>query len=222
MTNWSYCMLDENIIATLARTKVVSDTFRRLPPEKKELIYTEAIGLFGRYGYDGLPVDRLCKEAGISKGSFFQYFPSKMHLLEFVVLLFDHRLAQWMAEVRATESSSRAADRLAHLYDAAVANTKLSPAETSFYLFVTHAVEHAGVLIEGIDVERHLEHYVRQIVERGVQTGEIRGDIAPDQTAYLIAVVVAALISREYRGKGSPAQSSSDQLISVLFDGIRV
>lgn len=214
-------MLDENIIANLARKKVVSDTFRRLPPEKKELIYNEALALFGRYGYDGLPIDRLCKEAGISKGSFFQYFPSKMHLLEFVILLFDNRLAKWVADIRLTETGARTSDRLMHLYNATVANTKLFPSEKLFYLFVTHAVEHAGVLIEGIDLERHLHQYVRQIIDRGVQTGEIRGDITPELVAYLVAVTIAALIGREYRSKEIASRPSGEELILVLFDGIR-
>jgi len=214
-------MLDENVIAGLARQKIVSDTFRRLPPEKKELIYDQAIHLFGRYGYDGLPVDRLCKEAGISKGSFFQYFPSKMHLLEFVILLFDDRLGKWVAEIRTQETGARASDRLMHLYHAAVANARLFPAEKLFYLFVTHAVEHAGVMIEGIDLERHLHEYVRQIIERGVETGEIRSDIKPELVAYLVAIIFGALIGREYGSKSIPARPTGEQLISVLFDGVK-
>ena len=161
-------MLDENIVAKLVRQKIISDTFRRLPAEKKELIYEQAIHLFGRYGYDGMPVDRLCKEAGISKGSFFQYFPSKMHLLEFVILLFDNRLSEWVAEIRSQETGPRASDRLMHLYHAAVANARLFPAEKLFYLFVTHAVEHAGVLIEGIDIERCWVRPSAVFITRGV------------------------------------------------------
>lgn len=214
-------MLNENIIADLARKRVVSDTFRRLPPEKKELIYNEAIELFGRYGYDGLPVDRLCKEAGISKGSFFQYFPSKMHLLEFVILLFDDRLSNWIAEIKSQETGPRARDRLMHLYHAAVANAKLFPSEKLFYLFVTHAMEHAGVVIEGIDIERHLHAHVKQIIERGVQTGEIRGDIKPELIAYLVAIVIGALIGREYGSKSISSRPTGEQLISVLFDGVK-
>lgn len=61
-------MLDENVIADLVRRRVVSDTFRRLTPDKKLLVYRAATHLFGEYGYDGLAVDRICHDAGISKG----------------------------------------------------------------------------------------------------------------------------------------------------------
>ena len=91
-------MLDENVIVELVGRKVVSDTFRRLAPEKKLQVYRAATRLFGTYGYDGLSVNRICREAGISKGSFFQYFESKSYLLEFTILIFDDYLAKWVAE----------------------------------------------------------------------------------------------------------------------------
>ncbi|MCM2272995.1 MAG: TetR/AcrR family transcriptional regulator [candidate division Zixibacteria bacterium] len=214
-------LLDENLIAQLAKQKVVTETFRRLPPEKKNLIYQTAVRLFGRYGYDGLPIDRLCREAGISKGSFFQYFPSKTHLLEFVILVFDDFFGKWIADVKRQEKAVLARDRLLHLYHAVVLNAKLFPAEKIFYLFATHAVEHAGVEIEGIDIERHVHEHVQQIIERGEETGEIRRDVKPELTGYLVAIIFGALVTREYAGKRISSRPSGEYLISVLFDGIK-
>ena len=62
-------MLDENVVIELVRRKVVTDTFRRLPPDKKEQIYRATIRLFGEYGFDGLAVDRICREAPSSRFS---------------------------------------------------------------------------------------------------------------------------------------------------------
>ncbi|HVP06569.1 MAG TPA: TetR/AcrR family transcriptional regulator [Candidatus Acidoferrum sp.] len=214
-------MLDENVVAHMVRRKIVTETFRRLPPEKKELIYRAAIRLFGTYGYDGLPVDRLCKEAGISKGSFFQYFPSKSHLLEFSILIFDDYLARRMEEVKSRETAVLARDRIAHLYHAAVLNAKLFPAEKIFYLFVTHATAHAGVAVEGIDLERHLSNYVREIIERGEKTGEIRGDIDVNLTAHLVSIIFGALIGREFSGSRTTGRPSGELLVSFLFDGLK-
>ncbi|RME24470.1 MAG: TetR/AcrR family transcriptional regulator, partial [Candidatus Zixiibacteriota bacterium] len=108
--------LDENLIAELVRRRVVSDTFRRLPPEKKRQIYDATIRLFGRYGYDGLAVERICRSSGISKGSFFQYFATKSHLLEFCLLVFDHRLADLFATIQRGDTAGLARRRLVYLY----------------------------------------------------------------------------------------------------------
>ena len=42
-------LLDENLVAELARRGIVTDTFRRLPTDKKRQVYQGAIRLFGEY-----------------------------------------------------------------------------------------------------------------------------------------------------------------------------
>jgi len=214
-------MLDENVVSELVARRVVADTFRRLTPEKKLQIYEAATRLFGEYGYDGLAVDRICREAGISKGSFFQYFESKSHLLEFTILVFDDYLAKWAAELRQNEKVALARDRLRYLYDSLVVNAKLHQSEQKFFLFVTHGLDHAGVMLEGIDLERHFRQYVREIVQRGVRTGEIRGDFDVDLTEYLVTVILEALLRRQFSGRHIPLRQTEEYLISFLFDGIK-
>ena len=214
-------MLDENVIADLVQRRVVSDTFRRLPPDKKLQVYDAATRLFGEYGYDGLAVDRICHDAGISKGSFFQYFESKSHLLEFTILVFDDYLAKWVVELLETEQAALARDRLKYLYDSLVVNARLHQSEQKFFLFVTHGLDHAGVKLEGIDLERHIREYVREIVRRGVQTGEIRGDFDVDLTEYLVSMLLEALLRRQFSGRHMPLRRTEEYLISFLFDGIK-
>ncbi len=214
-------MLDENVVAELVQRSVVSDTFRRLAPEKKLLVYRAATQLFGRYGYDGLAVDRICHDAGISKGSFFQYFESKSHLLEFTILVFDDYLSKWVEELKRQETAVLARDRLMYLYDSLVVNAKLHTSEEKFFLFVTHALDHAGVVLEGIDLERHFRRYVGEIVERAVRTGEIRGDFEVDLTGYLVSIIIEALLRRQFSGRRMPRRQMQEYLISFLFDGIK-
>lgn len=214
-------MLDENLIAELVERKVVSDTFRRLTTDKKNRIYRETITLFGEYGYDGLAVDKLCRMAGISKGSFFQYFPSKSHLLEFVLLVFDDYLGKWMAEIKKNEKAVLARDRLLYLYEALLVNSKLFKTEERFFLFVTSALNHSAVTIEGIDIERHLHNYVEEIIERGIQTGEIRGDVEVKLTTYLVSLIMSALVQKQYLGRRLYRGKLEEYFISFLFDGIK-
>ncbi len=214
-------MLDENLIAQLVRRKIVSDTFRRLQPDKKERVYQAAVRLFGTYGYDGMPVDRFCREAGISKGSFFQYFPSKSHLLEFVVIIFDDSLGRWIAEIRRDTKAVLARDRLLHLYHSILTGAHFTPSEKLFHLFVTKASAHANVTIEGINLERHLYQYIQEITKRGEQTGEIRGDIDIKLTAHVIFSLCVALTDQEYSGKPAYALPTGEQIMSLLFDGIQ-
>ncbi|MBD3404373.1 TetR family transcriptional regulator [candidate division GN15 bacterium] len=214
-------MLNENLIAELVHAGVVTDTFRRLPPEKKEQVYQRGVELFGKYGYDGLSVDRICRDCAISKGSFFQYFPSKTNLLEFCLVVFDDNLAAWIAEIRRKEQAALARDRLGYLYHEIVVNSKLHRPEQTFYLFATRGLKHAGVVIEGIDPERHFREYIAEIIERGEQTGEIRGDFDIEQTAYLVSVIIDGIVARRFSERAPIGSGLGEYLISFLFDGIK-
>ncbi len=213
--------IDENLITELARRGIVTHTFRRLSPEKKKRIYATALKLFGEYGYDGLSVDQFSHEAGISKGSFFQYFPSKSHLLEFTVILFDNFLANLLEHIKATEPSPLARERLLHLFRSLVDNPHMSRDEEKFYHFITDAVHHSAVSLEGINLEQYLHAYISEIITRGEETGEIRGDFDIDLTAHLVSLIIGALVSWQYSGKSSYQHDMGEYLISFLFDGIK-
>ncbi len=214
-------LLDENRIIELVARGVVTDTFRRLPAAKKARVYQTALRLFGEFGYDGLAIDQLCSEAEISKGSFFQYFPSKTHLLEFTVLMFDHYLSLWVEDIRRSSTAVLARDRLQHLYRSVVVNSRLYEAEERFYLFVTRAVSHSAVVLEGIDPARHFDEYVTEIIHRGEQTGEIRGDFDVELTGHLVSLIIGALVGSSFGETRGERRQLEDYFISFLFDGIK-
>lgn len=213
-------MLDENLIAALVKRGVIADTFRRLPADKKNLIYSTAVRLFGNYGYDGLAVDRFCREAGISKGSFFQYFESKSHLLEFVLLAFEQRMSEWIDHLRAAESPVLARDRLAALFKAVIAETAVDDSEVRFFQFASRALHHSTVVIEGVDLSAPLRRYLTETVERGVETGELTDDPPPAKQI----VILTRILEDAVAWRLSPAEAGVslryDILLKVLWDGL--
>jgi len=213
-------IVNENLIVELVKNKVISDTFRRLNADKKSRLYQIAVKLFGEYGYDGLSVDQYCEEASISKGSFFQYFPSKSHLLEFAILIFDDYLEQLFDEIRKAEPGPMVRQKISHLYDTLVINSRIYSNEEKFYLFATRAIDHSAVSLQGIDLERHLVIYVEEIVRRGEETGEIRGDFNIDLTSNIVSLIIGALVNNTYGRKKETLRETESYLITFLFDGI--
>lgn len=47
----------------------------------RERLYRDALALFRRDGYDAVPVSAICQAAGVAKGTFFNHFPTKDHVL---------------------------------------------------------------------------------------------------------------------------------------------
>ncbi|HET9908766.1 MAG TPA: TetR/AcrR family transcriptional regulator [Anaerolineales bacterium] len=60
-------------------------TFFNLPEEKRETIFKAAVEEFAEYGLENASTNRIVKNSGIAKGSFYQYFEDKqdvfMHML---------------------------------------------------------------------------------------------------------------------------------------------
>jgi AcrR family transcriptional regulator len=63
-------------------------TFLNLPPEKRETVMNAAIEEFAEYGLENASTNRIVKNSGIAKGSFYQYFEDKqdvfMHMLDLI------------------------------------------------------------------------------------------------------------------------------------------
>jgi AcrR family transcriptional regulator len=63
-------------------------TFFNLPQEKRETIFNAAVEEFAAYGLENASTNRIVKNSGIAKGSFYQYFEDKqdvfMHMLDVI------------------------------------------------------------------------------------------------------------------------------------------
>ncbi len=84
----------------------MKDTFERLPAEKKAKIVQACILEFGEQGYEGGATDRICRQAGISKGGLYEYIDSKRELFLFAIGEVYERLYQF---IRAALKRSRQA-----------------------------------------------------------------------------------------------------------------
>jgi len=63
--------------------------------EVRERLYAEALTLFRRDGYDAVPVTAICDAAGVAKGTFFNHFATK-----------DHVLLEWYERLNASANAA--------------------------------------------------------------------------------------------------------------------
>jgi AcrR family transcriptional regulator len=52
--------------------------------ERRDRLYDAAVTLFREQGYENTTVDQITRQAGVAKGTFFNYFPTKDALLRYV------------------------------------------------------------------------------------------------------------------------------------------
>ena len=62
-----------------------TSTFFNLPPQKHEKIVTAIKDEFARVPFDEVSINRIVQDAGISRGSFYQYFEDKSDMLNYIL-----------------------------------------------------------------------------------------------------------------------------------------
>jgi len=82
----------------------------------RQKILDAAGRLFRRHGYDGVGIDRLMAEAGLTRGAFYAHFASKAALFTEVMRV-DHGITRHLQTRQATDGAALRAETLAVLDD---------------------------------------------------------------------------------------------------------
>ena len=178
------------------RIKVVWEAvMSRLMQQRKDLmkngIYEAAVKILVKYGFEAMTMDRVAEEAGVAKGSLYNYFPNKLELLRFV-----HAKTVEPMHLRATEivaANQPAADKL----------------EAIFRMWSEHVGKHRGLfhfLFNEYAVQVLLKHEgetkqqdaiekLAAVIEQGINEGVFR-PVAARQYATLIFGAVREMCER--------------------------
>jgi AcrR family transcriptional regulator len=73
--------------------------------ERKERLYEAALNLFRGQGYEMTTVDQITRQAGLAKGTFFNYFPTKDSVLRYMGAREVGRLGAATLSINGTASS---------------------------------------------------------------------------------------------------------------------
>ena len=73
--------------------------------ERKERLYEAALSLFRGQGYEMTTVDQITRQAGLAKGTFFNYFPTKDSVLRYMGTREVGRLGAATLSINGTASS---------------------------------------------------------------------------------------------------------------------
>ena len=72
-------------------------TFFNLPAEKREIIMNAAIEEFADYGLENASTNRIVKNSGIAKGSFYQYFEDKQDVFMHMLAVIEQQETEFFA-----------------------------------------------------------------------------------------------------------------------------
>lgn len=162
--------------------------------ETRERILQVARRQFTRQGYDAVTVEALAEAADISKPTLFNYFPSKMAILQALVPGVDERFAAAIERFRAEGGTVE--EQLGRFFAFGADMTRKTPMLTRALLILALRAYDDPLY----SVDRHrwpsLHDSFCAMLRDGVTRGEVRTDISVERmTHYITGIYVYGLLS---------------------------
>ncbi len=164
-------------------------TFGNLPQEKRERLVAALKTEFAANSFDSASVDRITQRAGVSKGSFYQYFLDKHDAYLFAV---RDSLERRVALTDDLGEDASFGERLASILQDTQVFQSVDPLSWELLVRVNASgVDAATAAEEGTSGRVH--EWVREAVCAGMASGELRPDLDPDAASWLVEYAVMGL-----------------------------
>jgi AcrR family transcriptional regulator len=213
-------------------TPTPTNTFDKLPSEKRQRVLEESLQEFAEHGYHQASINRIVGRLGIAKGSVFQYFGSKEGLFKH---LFKSALDQIKAPLRAIRDAEEPKDfgaRLRLIFSTSAAFARSHALIWRLYRRLIHQEDFPlrGMLLGEVRAEALT--FFREVVEAAQKRGEVRLDLDPQAAAF----VIESCLDRALAAQDQPLldadfglsssnealrQARLDALVDILRQGLQ-
>jgi TetR/AcrR family transcriptional regulator len=161
-------------------------TFRHLPADKQERVLDAALAEFAEQGYQAASLNRVVAQAGIAKGSLYQYFPNKEGIFNYI---FQHALQMVRGTLTRVKEETLEENFFVRLEKSLLAGVRFSrehPRIFSLYLkiqFDKNVPFREDFLAA---VRRHATEYFASLVRRAQARGELRPGVPQAAVLFLL------------------------------------
>ena len=164
--------------------------FLQLDTEKQQRVLEAAIDEFSDRGYEKASMNVVVQKAGISKGAIFKYFGSKGGLFAFIYRIALNQVKDYLRTVRDESYSENFFKRLEKIMTAGVDFVHRHPGLARIYyrIIFTGDGPYKSEILE--ELHRESLKFIQSIVEEGIQQGDLRPDIDPATTAFVLECVL--------------------------------
>ncbi|HYL59698.1 MAG TPA: TetR/AcrR family transcriptional regulator [Candidatus Acidoferrales bacterium] len=177
-------------------------------------IYTAAMNLFVRRGFDSVTIDDICRAADVARATFFLHFPAKEALLFEYGERANEELA---AAIRASRGSATATLRMALKL---LAERALKHRDV-VRLVMSEVIARPRVLSEHDERTADLVHLLAAIIRRGQSAGEFRKRIEPTVAALTVCAAWFALIYTWARRDGKlDVEAGVSETLDIILNGL--
>jgi len=191
--------------------------------QKREAILLAAVRVFARKGLHRATMQEIAEEAGIGKGTIYEYFRSKEELFSAVFRYWTDRFKKEISQ--RLEGITNPRERIAACIDATLAVYHQS--EELLELFFGLAAE--GLLRENeLPIKQEMEWMYREfrhlfagLIEEGIRQGMFRPVDAPYIAALFIGMMDGLLLQYVVSGKRFDLERAVEQMKELVYRSLQ-
>lgn len=207
-------------------TKYHKETFDNIPEEKREKIFRTAMKEFSKNGLVGTKVGDIAKQAGISHGSMYSYFPTKDALINTVILKGYELQRNGLQENWPTKGTIF--DHLDSILTYAQQLAKNEPEMVAVWCEMSFEFN-ARFSRLVIKMEEEGLMFWKKFIEEGINEGSLSSELDHDAAAFIIDSTVGTLmrgyISKHEQTKLSihfeNAMENDEKIIKSLVESLK-
>jgi AcrR family transcriptional regulator len=192
------------------------DRRQRRSAEIRERLFRAALALFTKKGFAETTVEDITEAADVGKGTFFNYFPSKDHILIAFGEMQLAKLEAAIAEVRRTKESIPQFMRSlgARMTQEPARNPEIMRALLQAYLSTTPVREAM------LDLQKRVQALHTQMIRLGQEQGEIRSDLPAEEIAYAFRQTIFGTVLIWSLYGDATLHSRIESAFNLLWTGI--
>jgi AcrR family transcriptional regulator len=185
----------------------------RPEPSRKQLM-SAAIDGFARLGYQGTSIDRIARDAGVTKGAVYYHFRDKEELLFEAV---KDRIGGFEQHVLDKVTPTQdALTRLREVVDACFFYATVSNHRRFIITLMIEALDTNPRLSgEFRDILRRMRTFVTTVIRRGQQRGTLRPDVSAEAAA---AAIMGGIIGAEVQHYQDPEEIDLRRVLDTLLE----
>lgn len=205
-------------------------TWENLDADRRARVLDAAMAEFGRHGYSGGSLNVIAREAGVAKGSLFQYFADKFDFFGYVAEQASLRIYDAM---RPHLEVPRApiAGHIADVTEAWIGYMAKHPLERGVTAATTMELDPEVRRAVREPVHRLYAQGLRPLLQAGVDRGEFRPDADLDALLSLLVLLLPHLALAPFepgldaglalhRTRGRRRAEHAHRLVETLFGGV--
>jgi len=170
------------------RLGLPKDTFFNLPDEKKQRVIDAAIDEFAERSYHDARVTAIADQAGIAKGSFYQYFEDKEDLFRYIIdMIAEKKLAYINQDLLENIEAHTFFEVLRELYASGIRFAQEDPRLMAIGMqLASNQALYYGI---SIDYMEQSYEFFRALLEKGMDGGELDPAIDINIASRLLTMV---------------------------------